>query len=151
MIKITSVLFFMISFIFASNIQISAKSFQYDKANNISYFRNDVNVTKEKDNILSTYLTVYFNKNKHIDKMIAEKNVRFIIHDKNSTYKGRSNSITFIVPKDLFIFTGNVQITKLEDNQKLFGDRVIINKKTGDSRVFGKKDQPVKFIFKVKN
>jgi lipopolysaccharide transport protein LptA len=151
MIKFISIFFLIITPIFASEIQISSKTFQYDKIKNVAYFRNDVNVTRDKDNILSKYLTVYFNKNKHIEKIIAEKNVKFLIHDKNSTYKGRSDSITFIIPKDLFIFSGNVKIIKLKDNQKLFGNKVIINRKTGNSNVFGKKGKPVKFIFKVKN
>ena len=38
---------------------------------------------------------------------------------------------------------------KLKDNQQLFGNKVIINKKTGEAQVFGKKKQPVKFILKV--
>jgi lipopolysaccharide export system protein LptA len=133
----------------ASNLEITAKNFKYDKVNNISYFTTDVNVTKEKDNILSDSLTVYFNKNKKIDKMVANGDVKFLINDKNSTYKGKSNIFTYIAPKELFIFEGNVHITKLEDNQQLFGDKVIINKKTGGAKVFGEKKKPVKFILKV--
>jgi len=140
-----------INFLLASNILITAKSFKYDNKKNISYFREDVNVTKENDNILSNYLTVYFDKNKKIDKMVANGNVRFLIHNENSTYKGISNSITYLPKKSLFIFEGKVHIIKLEDNQQLFGNKVIINKKTGEARVFGEKKKPVKFILKVKN
>jgi lipopolysaccharide transport protein LptA len=147
---IKKILFFLL-FIFSwgSNLEITSKDFKYDKVKNISYFSKDVNVTKEKDNILSDLLTVYFNKNKKIDKMVAKKNVRFLIHDKNSTYKGTSNIFTYIAPKELFVFEGNVHITKVEDNQQLFGNKVIINKKTGESKVFGKNSKPVKFILKV--
>jgi len=148
MIKKISILLITV-YALASNLEITAKNFRYDKVNNISYFTTDVNVTKEKDNILSNSLTVYFNKNKKIDKMVANGDVKFLIHDKNSTYKGKSNIFTYIAPKELFIFEGNVHITKLEDNQQLFGDKVIINKKTGESKVFGEKKKPVKFILKV--
>jgi len=134
---------------FSSNLEITSKDFKYDKVKNISYFTTDVNVTKEKDNILSNKLTVYFNKNKKIDKMVADGNVSFLIHDKNSTYKGNSDIFTYIAPKDLYIFEGKVHITKIEDNQQLFGNKVIINKKTGESQVFGEKKKPVKFILKV--
>jgi lipopolysaccharide transport protein LptA len=145
--KIIILLIFVFSW--GSNLEITSKDFRYDKAKNISYFYKDVNVTKDKDNILSDSLTVYFNKNKKIDKIVAKKNVKFLIHDKNSTYKGKSNIFTYIAPKELFIFEGNVHITKVEDNQQLFGNKVIINKKTGESKVFGKKTKPVKFILKV--
>jgi lipopolysaccharide transport protein LptA len=148
MIKKT-LIFLILIFSWGSSLEITSKDFKYDKIKNISYFSKDVNVTKEKDNILSDYLTVYFNKSKKIDKMVAKKNVRFLIHDKNSTYKGKSDSFTYIANKKLFIFEGNVHITKIEDNQQLFGDKVIINKKTGESKVFGEKSKPVKFILKV--
>jgi lipopolysaccharide export system protein LptA len=81
--------------------------------------------------------------------MIAKGDVKFLIHDKNSTYRGNSDIFTYVAPKELFIFEGNVHITKIEDNQQLFGNKVIINKKTGESQVFGQKTKPVKFILKV--
>ena len=143
------IIFFIFIYSWGSNVEITAKDFKYNKIKNISYFTNDVNITKEKDNILSDKLTVYFNKNKKIDKMVANGHVRFLLHDKNSTYKGKSDIFTYIAPKELYIFEGNVHITKLEDNQQLFGSKVIINKKTGESQVFGQKKKPVKFILKV--
>jgi lipopolysaccharide export system protein LptA len=145
--KIIILLIFVFSW--SSNLQITSKDFKYDKITNISYFSKDVNITKEKDNITTDSLTVYFNKNKKIDKMIAKGNVKFLIHDKNSTYNGNSDIFTYIAPKELFIFKGNVHIVKVEDNQQLFGNRIIINKKTGEAKVFGQKTKPVKFILKV--
>jgi lipopolysaccharide transport protein LptA len=143
------IIFLILVVSWGSNLEITSKDFKYDKIKNISYFSKDVNITKEKDNILSDLLTVYFNKNKKIDKMVANGHVKFLIHDKNSTYKGNSDIFTYIAPKELFVFEGNVHITKVEDNQQLFGEKVIINKKTGESKVFGQKSKPVKFILKV--
>jgi len=144
-------IFLLAIYAMASNLEITSKNFKYDKKNNISYFRNDVNATKGKDNILSDILIVYFDKDKKIKKIIAEKNVRFLLNDKNSTYKGTSDKITYTPKDEIFVFEGNVHITKLEDNQQLFGNKVIINKKTGESKVFGGKNKPVKFILKVKD
>jgi len=49
----------------------------------------------------------------------------------------------------MFIFEGKVHIKKLEDNQELFGDKVVINKKNGTANVVGKQNEPLKFIIKV--
>jgi len=145
------VVFLLTIYVMASNLEITSKNFQYDKIKNISYFKNDVNVTKGKDNILSDILIVYFDKDKKIKKIIAKQNVRFLLYDENSTYKGISDEIIYTPKNEIFVFEGNVHITKLEDNQQLFGNKVIINKKTGESKVFGGENKPVKFILKVKD
>ena len=140
---------FMAIFSFGANMQILSKKFRYDQVKNMSRFEGDVNVTKDKDNILSDILYVYTTKKKKLYKLIAIDNVRFIISDKNTTYKGTSDKLTYIAPKKLFIFEGKVHITKVEDNQQLFGDKVVIDKLHGTANVVGKENKPLKFIIKV--
>lgn len=142
-------IFIFIIFSYGSNMQILSKHFEYNQTANIAKFIGDVNVTKESDNILCNKLYVYTSKDKNLDKLIANGNVKFIVKDKNSTYKGKSDKLTYIAPKQLFIFEGDVHITKIEDNQQLFGEKVIINKKDGTANVVGKKNEPLKFIIKV--
>jgi len=134
---------------FGANMQILSKKFRYDQVKNVSKFEGDVNVTKEKDNILSDILYVYTNKNKKLEKLVAIDDVRFIISDKNTTYKGKSDKLTYVAPKKLFIFEGKVHITKVQDNQQLFGDKVVIDKLHGTANVVGKENKPLKFIIKV--
>ena len=143
------IVLFMLLFSYGANMQILSKTFEYNQKQNLSKFIGDVNVTKEKDNILCDKLFVYSTKDKKLDTLVALNNVRFIINDKNATYKGTSNKLTYIAPKELFIFEGKVHITKIQDNQQLFGDKVIINKKNGTANVIGKKNKPLKFIIKV--
>ena len=142
-------LIFLFLFSYGANMQILSQKFEYSQKNNVAKFTGDVNVTKLKDNILSDILYVYSSKNKKLNKLIAIKNVRFTINDKNSTYKGSSQKLTYIAPKKLFIFEGKVHITKVQDNQQLFGDKVIIDKKNGTAQVIGKDKTPLKFIIKV--
>jgi len=142
-------IFIFIIFSYSTDMQILSKHFEYNQTANIAKFIGDVNVTKESDNILCNTLYVYTSKDKKLNKLIANGNVRFIVKDNNSTYKGNSNKLTYIAPKQLFIFVGNVHITKLEDNQQLFGDKVIIDKKNGTANIVGKKNEPLKFIIKV--
>jgi len=142
-------IFIFIVFSYSSNMQILSKHFEYNQTANIAKFIGDVNVTKESDNILCKELYVYTSQNNKLDKLLAKGNVRFIVKDNNSTYKGKSDKLTYIAPKQLFIFEGNVHITKLEDNQQLFGEKVIVNKKDGTAKVIGNKNKPLKFIIKV--
>jgi lipopolysaccharide transport protein LptA len=142
-------LIFIALFSFGANMQILSKTFEYDQAKNVSKFEGDVNVTKDKDNILSDILYVYTTKNKKLYKLVAIKNVRFVVTDNNATYKGSSDKLTYIAPQKLFIFEGKVHIKKLQDNQQLFGDKVVIDKLHGTANVIGKENKPLKFIIKV--
>jgi len=135
---------------YATNIEILAKHFEYNQTSNISIFTGDVNVTKGNDNILSDTLYVYTTNQKKLAKIIAIGHVKFKVTDKNSTYKGKSDKLTYIASKQLFVFEGNVNIIKLDDNQQLFGDKVIINKKEGSANITGSSNKPIKFILKVK-
>jgi len=143
-------IFFITIFSFASEMEIHSNHFEYNQTSNISKFIGDVNITKEKDNILSDTLFIYMDKNKTLDKLIAIGNVKFIINEKNSTYKGRSDKVIYIVPTQIVIFEGKVKILRLPENQKLYGDKVIINKKEGTAEVLGEKNKPIKFVIKVK-
>ena len=136
---------------YSANMQILAKHFTYDKQKGVSIFKGDVNVTKEKDNILSNILYVYTDKQNKLQKLIAIGNVKFRVKDKNSTYKGITDKLTYNANKEIYNFEGHVHITKLEDNQQIFGNKVIINKKTGDAIVDSDSNTtPIKFILKVK-
>ena len=143
------IVLFMFLFSYGANMQILSQKFEYNQKQNLSKFIGDVNVTKEKDNILCDKLFVYSSKDKKLNTLVALNNVRFIINDENATYKGTSNKLTYIAPQELFIFEGKVHITKIQDNQQLFGDKVIINKKNGTAKVIGKENKPLKFIIKV--
>jgi len=134
---------------FGADMQILSKHFEYNQQKQMAIFEGDVNVTKESDNILSKILYLYTTKDKKLNKLIAKGNVKFIVKDKNSTYKGNSDKLTYFAPKQLFIFEGKVHITKIEDNQQLFGDKVVINKKDGTANIIGNDKKPLKFIIKV--
>jgi lipopolysaccharide export system protein LptA len=142
-------LLFLMVFAYGSNMEITSKHFEYNQTSNMSIFIGDVNVTKEKDNILSDKLVVYLTKDKKLKKLIATGNVRFIVNDKNTTYKGKSDILKYFAKDEVFIFKGKVHIKKLQDNQELYGDKVVINKKAGTANVIGGNKKPLKFIIKV--
>jgi lipopolysaccharide export system protein LptA len=147
MIKKLSIFIAIISY--GANMQITSKHFEYNQTANISIFTGDVNVTKGTDNILSNKITLFLNKNKKLQKLVANGDVKFRVSDKNATYVGKSNKLTFIAKDKKFIFEGDVHIKKVQDKQELFGNIVVINKKAGTANVLGEKNKPLKFIIKV--
>jgi lipopolysaccharide export system protein LptA len=135
--------------IFAANLEITSKKFTYNESKQISTFTEDVNATKGIDNILCNKMDIYFDKNKKPIKIIATDNVRFVLQtDVNSTYKGKSKKLTYLVPQDQIKLEGSVSIKKIEDEQKLYGEEVFIDKKNKKAKVIGI-DKPIKFIIKV--
>jgi len=142
------ILLIFLSLLFASELKITSKFFNYNSKTLQSIFKGDVNVTKDKDNILCNELIVYFNKNKKPIKYVAIGNVKFIFYmDKNSTYKGKANKLTYELNAGEIILK-NAFIKKIETNESISGDVIKMNKITKDIEVIGNK-KPVNIIIKV--
>jgi len=142
------VLLFLFVYINAAELKITSKFFNYDPKKQISVFKKDVNATKEKDNILCDELIIYFDNNKKAKKIVAKGSVRFIISlDKNSTYKGQSEVLIYNLEKgDIILNKG--KIVKIETNESIKGDKIILNRINKSAKVIGNK-KPVEIIIKV--
>ncbi|QCT94764.1 lipopolysaccharide transport periplasmic protein LptA [Caminibacter mediatlanticus TB-2] len=142
-------LFAVVSFLISAELKITSKFFNYDSKKLESIFKGDVNATKRSDNILCNELIVYFNKNKKPIKYIAIGNVRFIFKmDENSTYKGKTDKLTYLLMTGEIILNGNAFIKKIETNESISGDIIKINRITKNIEVEGNK-KPVNIIIKV--
>jgi len=142
------ILIFLFVYINAAELKIISKFFNYDPNKQISIFKEDVNATKEKDNILCDELIVYFDKNKKAKKIVAKGNVRFVVSlDKNSTYKGKSKILIYNLEKgDIILNKG--KIVKIETNESIKGDKIVLNRINKSAKVIGDK-KPVEIIIKV--
>lgn len=142
------ILIFLFVYINAAELKIISKFFNYDPNKQISIFKEDVNATKEKDNILCDELIVYFDKNKKAKKIVAKGSVRFVISlDKNSTYKGKSKILIYNLEKgDIILNKG--KIVKIETNESVKGDKIVLNRINKSAKVIGNK-KPVEIIIKV--
>ena len=133
----------------AEDMKITSKYFHYDTAKKESVFKGNVKVKKGKDNIEADEIIVFFDKNKKPQKFVAEGNVKFIIAlDKNSTYKGKSQKLIYQLHNGNIILTGNAEIVKLETNESVKGNKIILNRITKNAEVIGGK-KPVEIIIKV--
>jgi len=142
-------LLFMVLFLNAQELKITSKTFNYYPNKLYSDFKGDVNVTKDKDNILADEIKVYLNKDKRFNKLIALGNVRFILNlDKNSTYKGKSDYLEYQVKSGNIILKNGI-ITKLQTNESIKGKYIKLNKFTKQAIVKGG-NKPAVVVIKVK-
>jgi len=134
----------------AEEIEILSNTFEADEKRLVSIFKGDVKVKKGKDKIDAKKLIVYFDKNKKPIRYEALGDVIFrVVLDLNRSYEGKAQKIIYIPKKKEYIFEKDVFIVQKPQMRKIYGQKVIINKSTNQAFVEGKKDKPVKFIFKV--
>jgi len=136
-------------FLFAEEVKISADKFQADEINKIAVFEGNVTLIKGKDKIEAKKLVILFDtKNKPL-KYSAEGKPKFKFFMKEKTYEGKADKIVYIPNDGKYTLLGNVFVKELSEDRKIYGDKLIIDKSNGKITIKGKKDKPVKFIFKV--
>jgi len=143
------IIFAFISILFSDILHITSKKFFYNSKDLKSVFIGDVNATKGKDNILANKMIIYFNKDKKPIKYVAEGNVKFfLVLDNNSSYKGKCNKLIYNFSNENIFLEGNVFVIKLETNESISGDKIIINRKNKNVEIIGNK-KPVNIVIKV--
>ena len=147
--KIFIIIAMMLCVLNAEDLKITSKYFHYDTTKKESVFKGDVKVKKGKDKIDADEIVVFFNKNKKPQKFVAKGDVKFIIVlDKNSTYKGKSKKLIYQLHNGNIILFGNAEIVKLDTNESIKGNKIILNRFTKNAEVIGGK-KPVEIILKV--
>jgi lipopolysaccharide export system protein LptA len=145
-----AIIFIMIILLNAEELKIVGKTFNYYPDKMYSEFKGDVKVSKGKDKIRADEIKIYLNKNKKLKKLIAIKNVKFILSfDKNTTYKGYSDYLEYNIKSGDIVLKGNAFVKKLETNESIKGKYIHINKFTKKAVVKGG-NKPAVIIIKVK-
>ncbi len=137
--------------LFASSVEITSDSFFADNSSNKLYFIDNVKIKKEKDRLFANLLVVYFNENNETAKYEASGDVKFNIFKDKTHYKGSADSVEYIVKTTKYILLGNAIVKDLSFKRDLYGDKIILNISTGNTRVNSKKDKPSKFIFEMED
>lgn len=137
------------SFSFASQIEVKALNFYADENIGKSILSGNVVVTRNQDVLNTDELIVYTDKNKKAIRYEAIKNAKFKILLKDKIYKGSGDKFVYDVLKDTYEIVGNAYISELQTNKKLYGDKIIIDRKTNVYRVESKDQKPARFVFDV--
>ncbi len=148
--KIVTYMFLVSLSLFAADVEITSKAFEADEKKLISIFTGDVDIKKGKDRIKAQKVIVYFDKDRKPIKYEAFKNVTFkIVLDDNKSYEGKAQKIVYLPSKLEYILEKDVFILQKPEMRKIYGEKIVVNRLTGQASVKGDKDKPVKFIFKI--
>jgi lipopolysaccharide export system protein LptA len=146
------ILFFLlfINYLYAQKVEITADSFEADEKKHISTLIGNVTILKGADLIRADKLIVKFDNDNKPIKYIANGNISFNIITKNQEFDGSAQKLLYN-PKTLkYEISGNAIINEKKQHQKLIGEKIVIDRISGKSKILGAKNQPVKFIFDVK-
>ena len=133
---------------------IDAQNFEANDKKGISSFDGNVNMEMGKDKLAANSVDIYFQTNektgkKTPQKYIATGSVDFEIISKEKHYKGKGNKVIYYPSKQEYTVIGNGFIEELNNNRKIYGDRIYVNQVTGEAKVKGSKKEPVRFIIDI--
>jgi lipopolysaccharide export system protein LptA len=136
---------------------IGAENFEAFDKKGLSIFTGNVNMESAKDKLTSDKLEVYMTdstkngkKQKRVVlKYIATGNVNFEVFAQDKHYKGKGQKVIYKPKKLEYEIIGKGSIKEINENKTLFGESIILNQITGEAKVRGAKNKPVKFIMEI--
>lgn len=133
---------------------IDAEQFEASDNKGISSFTGNVKIKMGKDKLNANKVDIYFVSQKGTtvkipSKYIATGNVDFELVTKLKHYIGKGNKIIYSPSKQEYTVIGNGFLQEKNDNRKIYGDKIYVNQLTGEARVSGSEDKPVRFIINI--
>jgi len=153
MLKIILGLVVVLSSLFSSDeeVRIEANLFEANEKEKISIFSGKVRIRKGLDEINSSVVKIYFDKDNQPEKYEILKDVSFSITVENDgQYIGKAQKVYLFPVSQKYIFSDLVEITDMKSGRKIKGNRVSLNMKNGNARISGGSKSPVIMTFKVK-
>lgn len=133
---------------------IDAEKFEASDNKGISSFTGNVKIKMGKDKLNANKVDIYFVNQKGSNvktpsKYVATGNVDFELVTAQKHYIGKGNKIIYSPSKQEYTVLGNGFLQEKNDNRKIYGDKIYVNQKTGEARVSGSEDKPVRFIINI--
>ncbi len=142
--------------LFAQNdiLEIDAIDFQADDKKGISIFTGNVKVRMNQDKLNAKKVEVYFETDKKTNnktplryEAIGDADFEIVTADKH--YVGKGDKIIYNPKKEEYNIIGNGFVHEKNDDRKVYGDNIFINQLSGEAKVKGSENNPVKFIINV--
>ena len=137
------------SLAFGVQIEVKALNFYADENKGENILSGNVELIRENDILTAEKLVIYTNKNKKPIRYEATQNPKFKISLKGKTYTGSGDKFIYDAIKDIYEINGNANINELGSKQKLFGDKIIVDKKSNIYQVQSKEQKPARFVFEL--
>jgi lipopolysaccharide export system protein LptA len=143
------------SFLFAQSetLLIDAQDFQADDKKGISIFTGNVKIKMGEDKLNAQRVDVFFttdkNNNKTPLRYEATGKADFEIVTKDKHYFGNGDKVIYSPQKEEYTIIGNGFLEEKNDDRKVYGDTIYVNQLTGDAKVKGSENKPVRFMINV--
>ena len=133
---------------------IDAQDFQADDKKGISIFTGNVKIKMGEDKLNAQRVDVFFETDKKTNNKTplryeATDKADFEIVTKDKHYVGNGDKIIYSPQKEEYTIIGNGFIHEQNDDRKIYGDTIYVNQLSGEAKVKGSENKPVKFIINV--
>lgn len=141
-------------FLNAEQLIIDANNFEANDAKGISKFTGNVKLSQGKDRLKADKLEVYITKKiegkkREPVKYIATGNVEFKIFSNGKEYEGKGKKVIYKPKEFQYSIFGDGYLKEKNEDKTLYGDEIIISKNTGEAKIKGSADKPVRFILNI--
>lgn len=138
---------FCVNLSFADQIKVEALSFYLDENTGKSILSGNVVVSHGKDVLTSGELTIFTDRDQKPIRYEATKQPKFRIVLKDKIYEGSGDKFIYDALKDIYEIDGNAYINEIRTDKKLYGDRIIVDRRVNIYRVESKTKKPARFVF----
>ncbi|MFK5882086.1 MAG: lipopolysaccharide transport periplasmic protein LptA [Sulfurospirillum sp.] len=137
--------------LFAGEVEITADKFMADEAKGISIFTGKVHVTRGKDDLKADKVVIKFDKKKQPTLYTATGHAQAKLKIKGKSYLAKGETLIYDPLTLKYTIEKNAFLQELNTDKKVYGQKIWVDQARGYYEVDGKKDKPVKFIFKLED
>ena len=132
---------------------IDSQDFQADDKKGVSIFTGNVKIKMGQDKLNADRVDVFFTTDKNNAKVPlkyeATGKADFEIITKEKHYIGNGDKVIYWPQKEEYTILGNGYLQEKNDDRKVYGDTIYVNQLSGEARVKGNEQKPVRFIINV--
>ena len=132
---------------------IDSQDFQADDKKGVSIFTGNVKIKMGQDKLNADRVDVFITTDKNNAqvplKYEATGKADFEIVTKDKHYIGNGDKIIYSPQKEEYTIIGNGFLQEKNDDRKVYGDTIFVNQLTGEARVKGSEQKPVRFIINI--
>lgn len=133
---------------YAEELKVISNTFKADQQKGVSLFTGNVQVTKGKDELNASKVTIFTDQNKKPIKYLAEGDVSFyIITELKEIYRGKAQTAIFLPNEGEYHFYTKVDLIRLDDYRRIKGDKVVVNTVVGNASAESTVNDPVIMTF----
>lgn len=133
-----------------ADIEVVSDSFYANENSLYTIFSGNVKVSDKSQKIDSDKLTVYFSKNRKPIRFEAEGNIKANIKtNEGREFEATAQTMILYPNEERVELLGSAVVSEINSTNKISGEKIEFNKKSGEARVFGGDGKPAKFIIRV--